>query len=327
MNTPNILVTGASGFIGRHLCRTLLAEGLRVLAVSRSANHPSLAEFGDNPRFSPLQGNLQDRDFAESIFRNNEISSVFHFAVERFASDRAGGQLADLSATNAWKTNVLGTRNLLSAAAGHPVQAWIQGSAMLVYDLDNPGALPVPESRRGNPAEPNGLSVLMAEELCRYEARCHRRPTLLLRFPGVFGPGKSGGIVARLLEFFAGENGGRFHVPGNRSADFLYVHDAVRAAMLARAYLLEPSAPGTEKTFGECLHIGGGAEVPLVEVAVLLREITGSQRSPQIVWDAPPRRFYLDSTRAATVLGFQARPLAETLREFYQREFQRQKGA
>ncbi|HQV33917.1 MAG TPA: NAD(P)-dependent oxidoreductase, partial [Calditrichia bacterium] len=121
MNTPNILVTGASGFIGRHLCRTLLAEGLRVLAVSRSANHPSLAEFGDNPRFSPLQGNLQDRDFAESIFRNNEISSVFHFAVERFASDRAGGQLADLSATNAWKTNVLGTRNLLSAAAGHPV--------------------------------------------------------------------------------------------------------------------------------------------------------------------------------------------------------------
>lgn len=316
MAALSILVTGANGLIGHRLCRRLLEDGHAVAALSRSEHPALLKPLLKHDRLRLLRGDITDREFCRELFRATHFAAVFHLAVARYFPDPATPHPPALEATDAYRTNYAGTLNLLQAARGSDFgfPAWIQGSAMMVYDIEHLEAVPVNETHPPAPVEPNGFSVLLAEEACRYFGRSAGLHYAILRFPGVYGTGKESGVIAKFVRHCLSGNPAPLQAPGNRTSDFLYAEDAADALLLAFSWL--QANPGDSPAAERLFHIGSGEEVSVAATARLIRELTGANVD---ILDRPastPRRFCFDNTRARRVLGFRPRSLREGLKGY-----------
>lgn len=316
MTPPSILVTGANGLIGHRLCRLLLEKGYAVTALSRAEKPALLKPLLGHERLQLSRGDVTDREFCRELLRANRFDGVFHLAVARYFPDPAALNPPALEVTQAYRTNYHGTLNLLQAALGSDfgLPAWIQGSAMMVYDIEHLGSVPVSETAPPAPVEPNGFSVLLAEEACRYFGRSAGLHYAILRFPGVYGTGKGSGVIAKFVQHCRSGNPAPLEAPGNRTSDFLYAEDAVEALLLSLAWL--QANPGDIPAADRLFHIGSGEEVSVAETARLIRELTGATNEIVEPPAATPRRFCFDNTRAREVLGFRPRPLREGLKTY-----------
>lgn len=316
MQPLSILVTGANGLIGHRLCRRLLEDGHMVAALSR-AEHPALLKpLREHGRLRLFRGDITDREFCRKLFRANRFDAVFHLAVARYFPDPAAQRLPALEETEAYRTNYEGTLNLFQAAlgSGFGLPVWVQGSAMMVYDIEHLETMPVAETHPAAPVEPNGFSVLLAEEACRYFGRSAGLHDAILRFPGVYGTGKESGVIAKFVRHCLSGNPAPLEAPGNRTSDFLYAEDAAEALLLALSWLQANSGelPAADRLF----HIGSGEEVSVAEAARLIRELTGANIDIVERPAAVSRRFCFDNTRARKVLGFRPRSLREGMSEY-----------
>lgn len=116
----NVLLTGASGFVGGHLLRELLANGHRVRALSRSpASDAALADAGAEP----VRGSLQDQEALNAACR--DVEAVFHCAANTSAWSR------DREVQN--ETNIAGTCRLLAAAEASGVGCFVHTSSVSAY--------------------------------------------------------------------------------------------------------------------------------------------------------------------------------------------------
>jgi len=151
-------VTGASGFLGRHLTRGLEAAGVEVLPLSRATGHDVLTAA------LPLDG----------------VDHLFHLAaatgIPAAWEDPPGVILA----------NAQGTVRVLDQCrrAGCPV------TFASTYVYGRPDRLPVPEEAAVHPSNPYSLSKLMAEEACRAFAGMYGLPVTVLRIFNIYGPGQ-----------------------------------------------------------------------------------------------------------------------------------------
>ena len=180
---PEVLVTGASGFIGRHLCLHLQEAGFRVRAFSRSRHkwdpHPP-ARPGWHPWDTHFPGDILDCKALKDACAG--IKAVFHLAgIARTADRRDAG---------AMQVNVEGTRNLLESARDAGVQSLVFVSSALAAELDGQDSL----SRPGDYAR----SKWLAERLVLEANGRDGMGTTILRPAPVYGAGMKGGI-ARLI--------------------------------------------------------------------------------------------------------------------------------
>ena len=201
MKKRNILVTGANGFIGHHLCRKLLEDQQSVLAITRSKNPARLKTLLNKAGMKVLVGDITNETFVMNLFTSNKIDVVFHLAIETNYSDIPNSSSKPfLPQTQVYQTNVLGTFNLLQHATHGGVSAWIQSSSMSVYNYENPQYVPVDESHPLKPINIYGLTKLLSDEICQYYNSNTNLRCLILRYSGVFGTGKTRGIIARLMK-------------------------------------------------------------------------------------------------------------------------------
>ena len=221
---PEALVTGASGFIGRHLCRHLQAAGHAVRAFSRSLPTPdthSPPAWDTHPWDTHFPGDILNRKVLEKACAG--VQAVFHLAgIARTATRRDPG---------AMRVNVEGTRNLLEAARNAGAQSLIFVSSALAAELDGQD----PHSRPGDYAR----SKWLAERLVLEANGRDGMQTTVLRPAPVYGAGMKGGI-ARLIRLIHARRlpplprlDSRFSLAG--------VDDVCRAAMLSRQ---RPEAAG-----------------------------------------------------------------------------------
>jgi nucleoside-diphosphate-sugar epimerase len=160
----SVAVTGATGFIGTHLVRTLLERGVSVVALSRGSNDSgSLVELG----ISPLSAELTDEDALAEAFRG--CSAVVHLA---------GGGTADQRAT--WETNAQGTRHVLSACRKSGVGRLLLASTVTVT-RDRVAAYGASKREAERDVLASGLDATV------------------FRFAFVYGPGRTG-VFARLVD-------------------------------------------------------------------------------------------------------------------------------
>jgi nucleoside-diphosphate-sugar epimerase len=125
MNQDTILVTGAAGLIGSHLCRQLAAERIPYLATDLPNS-----EFHDD-RFTALD--LRNRDAIATLFASQRVSTVIHLAAILPTAARNHPELAT-------QVNVLGSCNLVEIAATNGVSRFLFGSSMAVYGLTSHNA-------------------------------------------------------------------------------------------------------------------------------------------------------------------------------------------
>lgn len=251
-----ILVTGATGFTGGHLCKRLVADGEQVVAFVRSSsNTRSLEGMG-------VECCVVDICNPQSVNEHfHDIDRVYHIA----AAWRH--EYADREEFH--RVNVEATRNLLEAAKAAVVKRFVHCSTVGVQgDIDNP---PADENYRFQPGDHYQETKLEGELLAR-EYFSNGLPGAVFRPVGIYGPGDT-----RFLKLFRPVNKGRFVMVGSGKTLYhmTYIDDLIDGIILA----------GTrEEALGEVFTLAGGEYTTLKE---LINSIADALNKPHPRWHIP----------------------------------------
>lgn len=299
VETTKVLVTGGAGFIGSHLVNGLLENGYDVTVVDNLSsgqlrNLDHRAGFYHAPINDPRMHQIIQRERPEI---------VFHLAAQSSVRESTLNPVADAD------SNVLGTINLLSAAAAEGVEKVVFSSTGgAIYG--NPATIPCDEDTPVNPLAPYALSKYVSELYLELFYRTYGLEYTILRYANVYGPGQNPNGEAGVIAIFAGlmlrGRSPNIYGDGLQERDFVYVSDIVEAN-LAAMY----------RGDGQIYNIGTGDPVNINHIYELLQESTGYFEKPVY----RPRRagdvlkIALDPGRAARELGWEPRvSLEEGLR-------------
>ena len=235
----NVAVTGATGFIGGHLVRALVAAGCRPALVTRSPNHDGYTdEFGEQIRWAEV--NLTEANSVREFLRLQKPRVLIHLAGTRGRTDARG------SAVACEELNFRVTVDLLRAAMTAGVQRIVILGTAEEYG-NQPG--PQHEALPSLATSPYGVSKARATEQAmklHAEAGC---PVVVVRPFSVYGPGQpSDMFIAGAVD--AAVRNVEFRMShGEQKRDLIFVEDVVRGLIAAA------SAPGVE---GRVINLGTG---------------------------------------------------------------------
>lgn len=294
--SSTVLVTGAAGFIGSHLCDRMLAQGYRVvgiddLSVGRIANLAEARGYGKDFQFY----NLDIRAEAiPAVFEKHQPEMVMHLAAQ------SGVRPSLEDPKNDAEINVLGTINLLEAAAR-------TGARKVVYAASGgtiygePRRLPAKETAASgsHPQSPYGISKRVVHDYLLYFQRYEGLDFSSLALANVYGPrqdphGEAGVVSIFGRRMLAGERP-QINGDGNQTRDYVYVEDVVDA--FARA---------TDAGSGRLINVGTGLETSVNHLFRLLAELTAYAGEPTYgpLPKGDLRRSALDPSVAERELGW-----------------------
>lgn len=204
-----VLVTGANGFIGSHLCAYLLDQGYQVKGVVRKTSNLRWLE---GLKLNLVYADLNDENSLAEAVRGIEV--VFHTA----AAVRSRRQKDSV------RINYQGTKSLAEKAAAAGVRKFILFSSVAAAGPVPAGEV-LDETREPNPVSVYGRAKLSAESAVL--GLKEKMVVVILRFPAVYGPRDKDGLLfwRALKKGWAPVMGGTFSL--------IYVTDAVKAAVLA----------------------------------------------------------------------------------------------
>lgn len=181
-----IMVTGANGFVGAHLCKLLLERGHEVVAVVRSAGSAPVGT-----REVQVLDIGSSTDWSDSL---HNIDAVIHLAARvHVMQDRAQDPLSEFR-----RINVAGSVALARAAARAGVGRFVFLSSIKVNGEQTKGE-PFTASDLPGPLDPYGISKHEAEVALRNTARDSGLELVIVRTPLVYGP-NVGGNFLRMLD-------------------------------------------------------------------------------------------------------------------------------
>lgn len=249
-----VLVTGAAGFLGRHVVHQFAGEGWRVVAIDHVP--PRTAR--------PAPGIIYHR----MQLPNALLGSVIAAEAPDVCVHCAGSASVGLSLESPdidFRGNTVLTFEVLEALRRHAPQCrFLLLSSAAVYG--NPESLPVSETHAPNPLSPYGWHKLQCELLCAEYARCFGLPTAVARIFSAYGPGLRRQVIWDICERALTQGAVTLHGSGRESRDFIHGTDIARGLVL----LAENG-----EARGEIYNLSTGREVTVAELAdLLLREIT-----------------------------------------------------
>lgn len=270
----SILVLGGAGYIGSHTVYELIDAGEKVVVVDnlqtgfKEAIHPE-AKF--------YQGDIRDRKFIDSVFEQEEIDGVIHFA----ASSQVGESMRD--PLKYYSNNLCGTEVLLESMVAHHVDKIVFSSTAATYG--EPESIPILETDRTEPTNCYGETKLSMEKMFQWTAKAHDLRFVSLRYFNACGAHPNGKIgeahnpethlIPLILQV---PNGKREAISvfgddydtkdGTCVRDYIHVNDLAQAHILAMEYLRE----GGESNI---FNLGNGVGFTVKEVIETARKVTG----------------------------------------------------
>lgn len=259
MGTKKVLVTGASGFIGRHLCKSLHNEGLSVTGLVRRKS-PSI----DAP-YAQVVANISEFFNLQKIVLEVEPNYIVHLAA---VIGRDQNHQLD---KKAYEFNTIGSINLIQASQKCPILE----KFLFLGSCDEYGdqGIPFEESLKEMPLSVYGASKLAVTQLLRVLARTEGFPSLILRPSVVFGPGQGENmfIPALIASLLRKE---RFLMsPGQQTRDFVFVGDLITAISAALRH---------KSDLGDVVNISSGTTISIRDIAISISGLIGPDRSSLI---------------------------------------------
>ncbi|HEX3693118.1 MAG TPA: NAD-dependent epimerase/dehydratase family protein [Solirubrobacteraceae bacterium] len=247
-----ILVTGAAGFIGSHLCEAQLAAGRTVHGIDSFSDHYArgckelnLVGLLGHERFVFHELDIVEEPLDELV---GAVECVFHLAARPGVRD-SWNDFEDYA-----RVNILGTRAVLDACATHRVRLVYASSSSVYGDA---AELPVRETASPHPISPYGASKVMTEVLSGAYAQARGLEAVGLRYFTVYGPRQRPDMaLARFIEAAVGGRELSIYGDGRQLRDFTYVHDVVAATIAA----------AEQGRAGAIYNIASSRPQPLLEV-------------------------------------------------------------
>jgi UDP-glucuronate 4-epimerase len=299
-----VFVTGAAGFVGSRLSRTLLNRGEQVIGFdnfndyySRSHKDRHLVDLLPDPGFQLIDGDLRDAALLRELFQAHKPDALVHLA--GMAAVRYSVQHPLLYAD----VNVQGSVNLLDAArlSGQPTA--VLASTGSVYGADTP--VPFVESAAAAcPLAPYPASKRAMELFAYSYAHLWKLPTTIVRFFNVYGPHGRPDMMPWqwTLKILKGEPltlyGG-----GKLKRDWTFIDDIVDGIIAAIDHRLS----------NEILNLGCGHPVDNLEFVKILESLLGHQAK---IVDTPtppsePLITYADVSKARRLIGYEPKVSVE----------------
>ena len=284
-----IVVTGGSGFLGKHVVARFRARGCSDVFVPRSAEY-----------------NLMDDGDVRRLLRERRPNVIVHLAAA------VGGIGANRThpATFLYSNLIMGAR-LIEESYRTGVEKFLMIGTICSYPKHTPVPFKEDDLWNGYPEETNAPYGLAKKVLLTQLEAYHHQfgfPGVNLLVVNLYGPGDNfnletshviPALIRKCLEAKErGENVVGVWGTGRPTREFLYVEDAARAIVLAAERLSTP----------EPVNIGSGREVSIADLTRLIAERTGFRgeiRFDPTKPDGQPRRC-LDVSRARALMGFEA---------------------
>jgi UDP-glucose 4-epimerase len=217
-----ILITGGAGFIGSHLCDTLITEGHSLVVVDNLVlgREENIAHLYPNPNFKFIKGDLLDRDFLGIVFLESQFDIVFHMAANSDIQKGGADPMVDYELT------FMTTFNVLQCMKKYQVKQLVFASTSAIYgetsDLltENYGPL--------LPVSNYGAGKLASEAYISAFSSTYGIQTWITRFPNVVGERFTHGVIYDFI-YKLEKNPNELQVLGNgeQIKPYVYVKDLV----------------------------------------------------------------------------------------------------
>lgn len=304
-----VLVTGAAGFIGSHLCGRLAREGFDVVALCR---YTSRQDEGNLIHLDPEVrgaldvrfGDLRDRDFVGRAVSGTD--TVFHLGAS------ISVPYSFVAPREVVMTNVEGTLNVLAAACDAETPRVLQMSSSEVYGTAQ--RVPIDEEHPLNPQSPYAASKVGADKLVDSFHAAFDLSTVVVRPFNTYGPRQSlRAVIPTVIGQALDGNTVRLGSTSTRR-DFVFVTDTVDG-------LIRIAQADAAVVAGRTFNLATGSDVAVQDVVDTVAELLG--RELTVHADEPERlrphrsevlRLIGDASRVVAAVGWEPRtPLREGL--------------
>jgi UDP-glucose 4-epimerase len=257
-----VVVTGAAGFIGSHLCERLLADGHHVVGIDcftdyygREQKEQNLAAVRSHGRFEFVEADLFEADLQPML---RDASAVYHLAGQPGVRPSWGSQFDRYV-----RDNVVATQRLLEAVKELPIRRLVFASSSSVYG--DAEMFPTRETSLPRPVSPYGVTKLAAEHLVLLYAKNFGVPATAVRYFTVYGPRQRPDMgFARFMDALSAGREIEVFGDGEQTREFTYVSDAVDGTVKA----------AHADVVGQVFNLGGGSRVTINRVLATLEDIS-----------------------------------------------------
>ncbi len=294
-----ILITGAAGFLGSHLCERLLTEGHGVVGMDNfvTGNPQNLAHLANHPSFEFIR-----HDVSNFIFVPGHVDVVMHFASPASPNPASPYGYTNLP-IQTMKAGALGTHNGLGLARAHQARFLLASTSEIYGD---PLEHPQKETYWGH-CDPIGVRSVydeakrFAEALTMAYHRTHGIDTRIVRIFNTYGPRMrldDGRVVPNFIQQALRHEPLTVYGDGTQTRSFCFVNDLVEG--IYRLLMSDEHDP---------VNIGNPVEMSILEFAQIINRLVGNpagilHKPAQRLGDDPQRR-RPDITRARTILGWE----------------------
>ena len=252
------LVTGGAGFIGSNLIDKLVSEGHKVIILDDfSTGRKSNLSHHKKKNIKIVKVDISKNNKIDKYFK--KIDYVFHLA-----------GLADIvpsieSPGKYFKTNVVGTFNVIQAAQKAKIKKFVYAASASCYGI--PKRFPTKENDKIKPMYPYAFTKWQAEELIMHWFKVYNLPAVSCRFFNAYGlRSRTTGAYGAVFGVFIAQKLANKPLTivgnGNQTRDFVYVDDLVKALIKI----------AKNSKAGKIYNIGAGKEIKIKKIAKLISD-------------------------------------------------------
>jgi len=294
-----ILITGAAGFLGSHLCDRLLGEGHEVIGLDNfiTGNPENIAHLQGNEKFS-----FQKHDVSNYIFVKSKVDAVLHFASPASPNPQSPSGYFNLP-IQTMKAGALGTHNCLGVAKDHNAKFLLASTSEIYGD---PMVHPQSEDYTGN-VDPAGQRAVydeakrFAESLTMAYHRFHGVDTRIIRIFNTYGPRmdlEDGRALPNLLKQALLGQPLTVYGDGSQTRSFCYVDDLIDG--IVKLLYSDEHLP---------VNVGNPNEMSILQFAETINKVVENKGGITYVKDArsvrDPQQRQPDITRARSILKWE----------------------
>jgi dTDP-glucose 4,6-dehydratase len=294
-----ILITGAAGFLGSHLCDKLLAEGHTVVGMDNfiTGSPDNLSHLASAAKFSFIR-----HDVSNFIFVPGKLDAVMHFASPASPNANSPKGYVNLP-IQTMKAGALGTHNSLGVARANRARFLLASTSEIYGD---PLEHPQRETYWGH-VDPIGVRSVydeakrFAEALTMAYHRAHQIDTRIVRIFNTYGPRmnlEDGRVVPNFIKQALCGEPLTIYGDGSQTRSFCYVDDLIDGIY---KLLISP--------LNEPVNIGNPSEITILDFAKIINELTNNEAGIVIKQgqriESDPQRRRPDITKAIQNLDWQ----------------------